>query len=70
MGTPSGVDDTFSIPTGIDSPSSQDEKYFDDLLLATVAVSNHKVSTPVEISDRKRVVETDVDGSHDSINVS
>ena len=58
------------LPTGIDTPSSQDGKYFDELTLAIVAFSNHKVSTTVEISDQTTVVDTDVYYSHESINVS
>ena len=65
-----GSDDTLQILTGIYAPSFQYDKYFDYLPLATVAVSNPKVSTPVEISDRNTVIEMDVDGSHDSKNVS
>ena len=67
--TSGGVDDTLSIPTGIYYPSSQDDKVFNDLFLATVAVSNHKLSTLAEISDTNTVVETGVDGSHYSRNV-
>ena len=58
------------MPTCIDTPYSQYEKYFYDFPLATVAVYNNKVITPVGISDFNIVVETDVDGIHDSINVS
>ena len=63
------VDDTFSIPTGKDTPSSKDDNYFHDLPLSIVVFFNHKVSTLVESYDRKTVVETDVYVSHDSNNV-
>ena len=39
-------------------------------MLSKVAVSNNILSTRVESSDHNTVVETDVDGSHDSNNVS
>ena len=52
------------------TPSYQYDKYFDDLPLVTVAVSNLKVSTLVEISDGNTVVETDVDCSQYISNVS
>ena len=64
-----GVDDTLSIPTGIYNPYYRYDKDFDGLLLATVAVSTHKVSTPVESCDPNTVVKTDVDGIHYSSNV-
>ena len=38
--------------------------------ILTVSVANHKVITPVEISDHNTLVETDVYGIHDSSNVS
>ena len=52
------------------TPSYQYDKGFDDLPLVTVAVSNHKVSTQVENSDCKTVVETNVDGRQYSSNFS
>ena len=60
-----GVEYTFSIPIGIDTPSSQDENCFDGIPLATVAVSNNKVSIPFEIYDHNTVVETGIYGSLD-----
>ena len=58
------------IPTGIDTTSSQYSKDTDNPLLATVELYNHKVSTPVESSDRNTVLETDVDGIYGISNVN